>query len=256
MAETLKTVASLLRSLVALGSLAVVSVGGWLGYDAIHSQSRLEAELQKKSAEVTRLTDKVAEQAKKIDELDLSLRLLKRDHRLARLTVEDQWETPEKKLMTKLRFVEVNDEGQPLDKPREFTLEGDVVYLEAWVVKYLDEFVEKGDPARGTSVCLFKRLYGEHLEPSEGFELDSTHSRPAAYSSGREMPAFEREIWERFWDFANDPEKAQRAGVRAAHGDAPFIKVRSGKTYLVDLRASDGLTIRAVDSPPDEGKRL
>jgi hypothetical protein len=70
------------------------------------------------------------------------------------------------------------------------------------------------------------------------------------------MPKFEREIWERFWDFANEPDKAQRAGIRAAHGEAPFVKLRAGKTYLIDLRASDGLTIKTQDTPPADAKQL
>jgi hypothetical protein len=256
MAETLKTFASLLRSLVMLALLGLVSAAGWFGYQAVTWRSTLEAELQKRDAEVGRLSGQVAEQTQQIEQLDLSLRLLKRDHRLARISVLDQHETPDKKLMTKIRFVELDDENRPIDKPRDFTLEGDVVYVEAWIVKYLDQHVEKGDPARGTSICLFKRLYGEFQEPSAGFALDSARSRPAAYSNGAEMPEFEREIWERFWDYANEPDKAQRAGIRAAHGEAPFVKLRPGKSYLIDLRASDGLTIRTEETPPAEEKPL
>jgi hypothetical protein len=256
MAETLKTFASLLRSLVMLAVLGVVGVASWFGYDALTSRSTLEAKLHERDAEVAKLTDKVAKQTERIEQLDLALRLLKRDHRLAHLTVVDQWESPEKKQMTKVRFVEVDDDDRPIDKPREFTIEGDIVYVEAWIVKYLDQYVEKGDPARGTSICLFKRLYGEHQEPSEGFVLDSARSRPAAYDSGIEMPKFEREIWERFWDFANDPNKAQLAGIRAAHGEAPFVKLLPDTTYLIELRASDGLTIKPKSAASGEGRQL
>jgi uncharacterized coiled-coil protein SlyX len=257
MAETLKTFASLLRSLVLLAVLGMVSVASWFGYDTLTSRSTLEAKLQKRDAEIAKLSTQVAEQTEHIEQLDLALRLLKRDHRLAQITVLDQRESPDtKRPITKIQFVEVDDEDRPIDKPRQFTIDGDVVYVEAWIVKYLDKFVEKGDPARGTSICLFKRLYGEFQEPSEGFVLDSDRSRPAAYSSGVEMPAFEREIWERFWDFANDPDKSQRAGIRAAHGEAPFVKLRPGKTYLIDLRASDGLTIKTKETQPAEGKQL
>ncbi len=263
MAETLKTFASLLRSLVTLTLLGLVGIAGWLGYQTVNSRSVLEAELQKRAAElqertaeVARLNDQVAAQTERIEKLDLAMRLLKRDHRLAQITVLDQWESPEKKQMTKIQFVELDDDDRPLDKPRDFTIEGDVIYLEAWIVKYLDQYVEKGDPARGTSICLFKRLYGEHQEPSEGFVLDTAGSRPAAYSRGEEMPEFEKEIWVRFWDFANEPDKAERAGIRAAHGEAPFIKLRPGKTYLVELRASDGLTIKTQDVAPAAEKRL
>jgi cell division protein FtsL len=258
MAETLKTFASLLRSLVTLVLLVFLSVAGWIAYQTVTSHSRLETELKERTAEIEKLNSQVATQAKQIEELDLTLRLLKRNHRLAEIRVVDQWiSTDEKKvLMTKLEFVEVDDQEQPIDKPRVFTIEGDIVYIEAWIVKYLDQFVEKGDLVRGTSICLFKRLYGEYQEPSEGFVLDTVGSRPAAYSREGSIPEFERDIWKQFWDFANDPDKAQQAGIRAAHGDAPFVKLRPGKIYLIDLRASDGLTIRAKDSPPATDKEL
>ena len=38
---------------------------------------------------------------------------------------------------------------------------------------------------------------------------------------------------------------AAEKGVRAIHGEAPFIEVRPGRSYKVELRASGGLSIRA-----------
>ena len=38
---------------------------------------------------------------------------------------------------------------------------------------------------------------------------------------------------------------ARQMGVRAIHGEAPFIETRPGKTYSVELRASGGLTIQS-----------
>jgi hypothetical protein len=257
MAETLKTFASLLRSLVTLVLLAVLGVGGWIGYETINARSRLEAEVEKGRVEIEKLTGKVAAQEKQIEELDLSLRLLKRDHRLAEIRVLDQWESPDdKKQMTKFEFVEIDDDHQPIDKPRVFTIEGDVVYVDAWIVKYLDRFVERGDPIRGTSICLFKRLFGEHQEPSNGFVLDTVGSRPAAYNRAGAIPEFEREIWKQFWDFANDPAKAEQAGIRAAHPEAPSVKLRPGKEYIVELRASGGLSITPKDARPADADQL
>ena len=53
------------------------------------------------------------------------------------------------------------------------------------------------------------------------------------------------ELWERFWEYANDPELAREKGVRALQGEAPFMELKAGKKYRVNLRASDGLTIQA-----------
>jgi len=40
-------------------------------------------------------------------------------------------------------------------------------------------------------------------------------------------------------------DAAQAAGVRAIHGEAPYIELRAGRSYLVELRASGGLSLRA-----------
>ena len=37
--------------------------------------------------------------------------------------------------------------------------------------------------------------------------------------------------------------KARKIGIRAAHGDAPSMKVKKGHSYRVLLRASGGLSI-------------
>ena len=53
----------------------------------------------------------------------------------------------------------------------------------------------------------------------------------------------ERDLWANFWEYANNPAKAKKAGVRAAHGEAPSIRLQVGKRYRVELRASGGLSI-------------
>jgi hypothetical protein len=102
---------------------------------------------------------------------------------------------------------------------------------------------------------LFRRIFGEHQKPNEGYVLDTVGTRPQAYGSGTEMSDFERRIWDEFWTIANDEARARALGIRAAHGEAPSMKVRKGKSYKVLLRASDGLSIVPDDaSPPVTGK--
>src|SRR4029079_13067517 len=120
-------------------------------------------------------------------------------------------------LRTKFRFVELAGDGSPVGTPKEFTVDRYTIYVDAWVIKYSDDLVERGDPLRSTSVCLFRRIFGEYQEPSEGFPIDPSGSRPAVYSQGGEMSPVERDIWANFWQYANDPAKAREAGIRAAH---------------------------------------
>ena len=63
------------------------------------------------------------------------------------------------------------------------------------------------------------------------------------------MSEFEQELWPRFWDYANDVELAREKGVRAAHGEAPSIQLRTGKSYRIELRSSGGMSVVPEETP-------
>ncbi|REK18442.1 MAG: hypothetical protein DWQ37_04225 [Planctomycetota bacterium] len=250
MSNTVSNVALILRSLVSLVILGLLGTGGFVAYRAFDERSALERELSEKSAELAKLAADNAELTKENARLDLALRLLKVDHRVAQVEVLDQQDG--ERPTTRFRFVEMTEDGTPIGEEKVFTIEGDRLYVDALVIKYDDKLIESNDPLRSTSVCLFERVFGEFQEPSKGFPLDAQDSRPAVYSQGKEMTPEEREIWDNFWEYANSPAKAQAAGVRAAHGEAPSIRLQPGKRYRVELRASGGLSIVPEDVPPKD----
>ncbi len=244
MSSKLSALANIVRGLVSLALLGLLGTGGYFGYRAYDERAQLNRALAEKSAEVARLN-------RENEKLNLAMRLLKVDHRVAQIDVLDQQEVGDQQ-RTKFRFVELAGDGSPIGTPKEFTVDGDTIYVDAWVIKYSDDLVERGDPMRSTSVCLFRRIFGEHQEPSQGFPLDATGSRPAVYSQGNEMSALERDVWANFWDYANNPVRARKSGIRAAHGEAPSVRLQGGKRYRIELRASGGLTIvaeEAADKP-------
>jgi hypothetical protein len=263
MMENLSTLNSFLRTLIALVVIGAVSALGYFGYNkynanGIEAESRarqlkeaearltqvkqdLEAasfEIQQKEAKIQEQVAAISKLNKEVEKLETSLALLKVDHRVARLSVVDQDADA-----TKVQFVELNDEGQPIETPREFRIPGNTVYIDAWVVKFDDKYVQEADLERGTSLILFKRLFGNDQKPDEGFPLDEQGVAPKAYARGGKMNDFEKAIFSDFWSLANDKAKAEAKGIRAAHGDAVSMKVEKGKTYKVQLRASDGPSI-------------
>lgn len=225
-----------------------------LGADLKTSQrevGRLTETVEKQTAEIVVLNKDLEAKQVEIDRLQTVVKLLKLDHRVALITVLDQKRSDDgKELRTKFNFVEVNEEGRPLEAPRVFEIKGDVVYLDAWVVKFGFDYLEQGDPLRSASICLFRRIFGESQPPSEGFALDADRKAPAAYRTGGKPSEFEQQIWSRFWEYANNPTLAKQAGVRAAHGEAPSIKLLPGKRYRVVLQAAGGLRI----DPPEDAE--
>ena len=246
------------RTLVYGAVVGLLAWGGWHVRELVqrHEQELAERDhrIQGLVADVAQRDQRIAEQAQQIEELqaqvralELALKLLKVNHRLARLAVRAQRPAPGLKggVETDVVFQELDAEGEPLGPPQPFTLVGKVAYIDALVIKFDDSFVEQGDALRGSSICFFRRLFGEYQQPSEGFPLDSVGTRPRSYGAGDDAPApVESTLWQHFWDYANDPAAAAKAGARALHGEAPYIELRPGMSYRVELRASGGLTVR------------
>jgi len=246
MMEGISTINSFLRTLIALVVLGGIGAGGYYGYTT-YNATEIDAQQKAKDNEIAALNAS-------LKKLELALRYLKIDHRVARFTaVEQTKDDTTGEVSSLIEFVELNDEGHPIDTPRQFRIRGDIVYIDGWVVKFEDKYVEQADLERGTSLLSFKKIFGSGQRPDEGLPLDEFGSAPRAYARGGKMSEFERKIWDDFWNIANDPDRAKQLGIRAAHGGAPFMKVEKGKSYKILLRASGDPTIVAEESTSNGG---
>lgn len=199
-------------------------------------------DLRQKSMVVNTLKEDLLARDQEIDRLDAALGLLMVDQRVARVSVLKQLRDESTgRLRTKFEFVELDPAGAPLVESRQFEIEGDILFVDAWVVKFADDYIRKADLHRA-SLVLFRRLFGEYQTPDDGYVVDTVGKRPEAYGAG-EMSSFEELIWSEFWTIANNPERAAELGIRAAHGEAPSIRLEPDQSYLLQLRASDGLSI-------------
>ena len=246
-----------------------VALGGWWTLFLRERFGDNEAELAERQQRIELLTEEVSAKDAHIDQLDgeilvldervdnleqdvvrleTSLQLIKVDHRLAELEVLEQFPDPEdpEKTISRVRFVEFDVDGVALGEPKDFEIRGKSVYVETLIVKFEDSLVESGDPLRGSSICLFRRLFGEDQEPSQGEAIDTAGTQPLVYGGDTLPDPSIEALWRDFWDLANDPDQAQERGVRAMHGEAPFIEVRPGKKYQLTLRASGGLSIKPL----------
>lgn len=275
--ENISTINSFMRTILATIVLGAATVGGWFGYQTYYkneiaakksaeeletANKQLEAskkDLEAKTAEIAHKTMLLQEQeaqiaklSKDVERLETSLALMKVDHRLARLTVTDQGTDPQGQPFSLVEFVELNDEGAPIDTPREFRVRGDLVYIDNWLVKFEDQYVEEADLERGMSLILFHRIFGDKQQPAEGFPLDEIGKTPRAYARGGKVSELEKKIWDDFWNIANSETKAKEMGIRAAHGGAVSMKVQKGKSYKVIMRSTGDLSIVPEENKPAE----
>ena len=120
---------------------------------------------------------------------------------------------------TEVLFVEEGEDGRPKDR-RRVIVRGEQVYFDAFVLKFDQGLVAEGDPIKGRSLILFRRIFGEDQAPNEGEPLDDAapDGIPAVYRSDAPSQV-EKDLWRDFWRYANEPELRRRDGVRVAQGE-------------------------------------
>jgi hypothetical protein len=123
--------------------------------------------------------------------------------------------------------------------------------LDAFIVKFDDQLIERADALRSTSLYMFRRIFGEADGLEGGFPLDVDEQgvvQAAAYIRGSRLSDFEQQIWRDFWAISNDPHRQRELGVRNNHGQINYINPQPGQTYEFTLRGSDGLSFNVLSN--------
>lgn len=244
---------SIVRSASFAIAISVVSLGALWVWSA-NREARLRDELQRIEAKM----------AAEIAARDQMIGRLSRTFRKARLEILGQRVGPEgfesprdgaRILSTDVRFIELGDDGRELGR-RDYTVPGDVIFIDAWTARFPKEAVAEGNPLRDRTVVLFRRIYSEQLPPAQGFAIDTPGAIPCGYA-GSERMRLEQAVWQGFWKIASDPEAAKRHGVAVAQGEAVYKPVRQGEVYEVYVDAAAGLSLvplgiaRSADATAD-----
>ena len=202
----------------------------------IAPQRQLQRQIEEQKLEIARLeTEK--------QRLETYIKLLRFTERRARIEVLDQRLGENGVTLTRIRFTEIDSTGAPVTAAREFTLTGKEVYIDTLTIKFEDHFVEQGDPLKGRALMLFRRIFTSLMRPEEGFVLDRAGQPPEVYAREKSPTEFERKLWGRFWELANNEPLAREAGVRAIHGDAPYTRLEPNRIYHVTLRSTGEVSI-------------
>jgi len=170
------------------------------------------------------------------------------ERRVAEIVVVEQTRRGSEVESTTLMFLESTADGGRLP-PRFFTIKGDRAHIDALVIKFERDFVQKDDPLRGRSIVLFYRVFGEQQTPAEGFPIDEPGRPPQVYRAGApqspEAAALEAELWANFWRLADDAKYREEKGVRVAQGESPWTQFRPDRIYTLTLESAGGLNLVA-----------
>jgi hypothetical protein len=217
--------------------IAVAAASVYLSYELVVEPRRaLENQISEQKGTILKLE-------KEKQRLEAYLKILEHVDRRARVEVLRQARDPQGSLQTTIRFTEVDDTGKPIDVSREFTLPGQEVYFDTLVIKFDDHFVESADPVKGGALMVFRRIFSSTMRPEDGFVIDKEGATPEVYAERHATSEFEKEIWKRFWDLANDEKLAKERGVRAIHGDAPSMRLEPDRVYEICLRSTGEIII-------------
>ncbi|MFT5731959.1 MAG: putative coiled-coil protein SlyX [Planctomycetota bacterium] len=206
----------------------------------------LEIDVAVKDQKIGEQAETITLQTEEIQRLELAKQLLRLDHRVASIRVVRQGPSLDGSgvVETEIVFTELNDSGEPIGEGESMVIKGTRLYIDGLVIKFEDDYIEAGDALRGTSVCLFQGLFSDKVSPENGIKIDSKVPHPLPFQGDNLPDPLYTHLFEKIWDYANDPVEARRLGVRAIQGEAPSIEARPGKTYRVELRQSGGITIK------------
>ena len=138
-------------------------------------------------------------------------------------------------MVTRLLFVETaRDDPARRILEREYRIEGDVVYFDALIVKFSDQYVMDG---KARSLYLWRRVYGESRPPERGFPIEEEGAEPERYKDlFRQLRLRDREMfWSEVWKLSNDPDRLRSAGIQAIYGLAVYKKLRPGLIYVFKI---------------------
>jgi hypothetical protein len=234
-------------NLVSILLLAGLGVGGYHAYQMYEEVRIDEATRERLEGEVAELQAEKARLEMQNTVLRAFVDRLTTEARVAEVEVIAQGRDAQGVPVTTLEFKEIGRDGQFLPTK---TLEarGTEVYFDALVIKFVEDAVKEGDPLRGKSLHLFRRVFGDAQQPRHGEEMSATTDGvPDLYRVSKEPSPFERRLWMYFWKWMDNPELAAQDGVRVAQVEAVAIRPKLGAKYRVTLELDGGLNIKKVE---------
>src|SRR3990172_1322095 len=174
--------------------------------------------------EVHRLTAQVNQLEQQRQELHEYVRRLSASRRVAQIDVIDQRSDQRSRPVSAIVWHEIAPDGV-LSETQTVEVVGELMYVEAAVIKFDHDAVGKGDPRKGGSVAVFRRIFGDRQIAALVPTLNQA-SRPAVSGRGSDEP-FEVLLWNLFWQLMSDPKLAELYGVRLAQCEAPAVKVKA-----------------------------
>lgn len=174
---------------------------------------------------------------------------LSADSRIAEVLVtKSELDEASGKIRTTIKFLEYDAAGKPLP-PKYFTFQGNIIQFQSLVIRFEDKFVRAGDRLRGKSAYLFLKAFVLDGAKTQEFEITRSREVPEGYRVSPGKSEFEARLWQEFWNYALDPKKRHRAGIKNAQIEAPGSLFLPGTIYTIRIEHDGGMRIDTQPVP-------
>ena len=166
--------------------------------------------------------------------------------RMAELVVDGQIINGKKQIVQSTLLWEefVNGPGQrrialPI---RKIVIPGNTPYVDGYVLKFQDKFVEEGNILRGKSLAFFRRIFSHSQAPNHGTSLLDSHGVPPCLEGKNGRPnSFTFRLWQHIHQLMEHPRTAKKLGLDIVQGQAVYRPVKPGRLYVIYLQNDGGL---------------
>ncbi len=174
---------------------------------------------------------------------------LSADTRLAEVVVtKSELDEVSGKILTTIKFLEYGAKGEPL-VPKYFTFRGNIIQFQSLVIRFNDDLIKKGDKLKGKSAYLFMKAFVLDPADLQVFEITPTYSVPEGYRTESEVQGFERSLWDKFWNYALNPQAREQVGIKNAQIEAPGSLFLPGTIYTLKIEHDGGIRIDTQPIP-------
>jgi len=181
-------------------------------------------------------------------QLNKAVRNLTQEEQIGYAMLQSQSRNDLGELESVVRFVQTAaDKPKTIVSEQLFILRGDIIYFDALIVKFTNEYVKDGTER---ALYLWRRIYGETTTPVNGEAIELASTAPERYYTITEsLHLKNRDIfWEAIWDLANDPTRLSDYGVQAVFGNAIYTRMQPGKVYLFKISTTGQIYPEIVDT--------
>ncbi len=182
---------------------------------------------------------------------------LQADSRIAEVLVTGvNFDEKSQQTFTTIKFLEYDAQNEPME-PKQFTFSGNIIQFQSLVIRFADIYVRKGDRLKGKSAYIFLKAFMLDGKNTQEFDITPVNSIPAGYKLKGKSDPYEEKLWQSFWTFALDPQRAQQSGVKNAQIEAPGTMFVPGNVYTIKIEHDGGMRIDVTKlSPILKGEKI